>query len=109
MNEPTSSRAVFARDTARRLLRAIRGFLASEVGGRARMLAALLLVMLLGINALNVLNSYVSRYFMTAIERREWTAFVQMAALYVGVFAALTCVAVLYPPEAERDGVEEEP
>jgi vitamin B12/bleomycin/antimicrobial peptide transport system ATP-binding/permease protein len=100
-----SSDRVLGRETFRRLVRAIGSFLTSEVGGRARALAVLLLVLLLGINALNVVNSYVSRYFMTAIERREWSDFVRMAALYVGVFAALTCTAVFYRFIEERLGL----
>jgi putative ATP-binding cassette transporter len=44
----------------------------SRVGGKARGLFLLLILFLFGINDLNVLNSYVGRNFMTAIER--WTA-----------------------------------
>jgi putative ATP-binding cassette transporter len=105
MTVGTSPDAVFRRETAVRLGRAVRSFVTSEVGGRAKLLGALLLGLLLGINALNVLNSYVSRFFMTAIERREWSAFVQMGILYVGVFAALTGVAVTYRFVEERLGL----
>lgn len=92
----------FGRATVVRLFRAVRNFVGSEVGGRARLLALVLLGLLLGINALNVLNSYVSRFFMTAIERREGSEFVRMAVLYVGVFAALTATAVFYRYVEER-------
>jgi ABC-type uncharacterized transport system fused permease/ATPase subunit len=105
MTAGTSPDGVFRRETAVRLGRAVRNFVTSEVSGRAKLLGALLLGLLLGINALNVLNSYVSRFFMTAIERREWSAFVQMGILYVGVFAALTCVAVSYRFVEERLGL----
>ena len=105
MTEPASQDSVLSRDTALRLGRAIRNFATSEVGGRATALGALLLVLLLGINALNVLNSYVSRFFMTAIEQRDGSAFVRMALLYVGVFALLTCVAVVCRFVEERLGL----
>jgi putative ATP-binding cassette transporter len=45
---------------------------------------------MLGINGLNVVNSYVGRDFMTAIERRSTPEFLAKALLYVGVFAAST-------------------
>ena len=43
---------------------------------------------------LNVVNSYVGRDFMTAIERRHLGDFWSYALLYVGVFALSTLVAV---------------
>jgi len=54
---------------------AVRSFATSEVAGRARLLFAALLVMLLAINALNVVNSYVGRDFMTAIEEHSMPRF----------------------------------
>ena len=68
----------------------------SEVGVRARILAALLILFMLFINGLNVVNSYVNRDFMTAIEHRQMDGFVKYALLYVLVFAISTGVAVLY-------------
>ena len=50
---------------------------------------------LLGVNGLNVINSYVGRDFMTAIEQRSFPEFVSEALLYAGVFALSTVVAVL--------------
>jgi putative ATP-binding cassette transporter len=105
MTVESSQEGVLGRETALRLAHAVRNFVTSEVGGRARLLGVLLLGLLLGINALNVLNSYVSRFFMTAIERREWSEFVRMAFLYVGVFAALTAAAVFYRFVEERLGL----
>jgi len=64
MTVQTSPDAVLGRETALRLGRVVRRFVTSEeVGGRAIGLAALLLALMVGINALNVVNSYVSRYF----------------------------------------------
>ena len=75
---------------------AVSAFATCEVGGRARALAAALLALLLAINGLNVVNSYVGRDFMTAIEERSTRRFVAKAFLYVGVFAASTVAAVIY-------------
>jgi putative ATP-binding cassette transporter len=68
----------------------LREFSASEVGGRARGLLAVLILLLLSINGLNVLNSYVGRDFMTALAKREMPLFIRQALLYVGVFALST-------------------
>jgi len=93
------------RVTLRRLGRTIRAFATSEVGGRAAALSALLLALLLAMNGLNVINSYVGRDFMTAIERRDSQGFVRMALVYVGVFATLTVAAVTYRFAEERLGL----
>jgi hypothetical protein len=66
---------------------------------------ALLIAFALAVNGLNVVNSYVGRDFMTAIAHRDLTGFIQQAALYVGVFAASTAVAVLYRFSEERLGL----
>jgi putative ATP-binding cassette transporter len=65
----------------------------------------LLLVFALSVNGLNVVSSYVGRDFMTAIADRDMAGFVKFAALYVGVFAATTAVAVLYRFTEERLGL----
>src|SRR5579864_606245 len=78
------------RRTRVRAARMLREFSASEVGGRARGLLAVLILLLLSINGLNVLNSYVGRDFMTALAKRETPLFIRQALLYVGVFALST-------------------
>ncbi|MCG6896080.1 MAG: ATP-binding cassette domain-containing protein [Thiocapsa sp.] len=77
----------------------------SEVGGKAKWLFALLILLLFGINGLNVLNSYVGRDFMTSIENRDMGRFGYFALLYVGVFAISTLVAVYYRYVEERLGL----
>jgi putative ATP-binding cassette transporter len=57
---------------------------------------ALLLVLMLSLNGLNVANSYVGRDFMTAIAAREGRRYLFFALLFAGVFAALTVVSVFY-------------
>ena len=93
------------RQTAARLWRVIRNFAGSEVGGRAIGMGVGLLVLLVAINGLNVVNSYVGRDFMTAIERRDRTGFLRQALLYAGVFALSTTTAVVYRFTEERLGL----
>ncbi len=77
----------------------------SEVGGRAGAMLAGLLALLLAINALNVVNSYVGRDFMTSIQSRDMRGFLALAALYVVVFAVSTVTAVIYRYLEERLGL----
>ncbi len=88
-----------------RFVRVVRAFLGSEVGWKAKTLCVLLIFFLVGINALNVLSSYVGRDFMTSIANREMEEFVRWAVLYVGVFGASTAVAVIYRFSEERLGL----
>lgn len=89
----------------KRLLRAIINFLQSSVGGRARMMLAALLILMIGINAMNVANSYVGRYFMSSIESRDTAGFVRFAWLYVAVFTGSTLTGVLFRFTEERLGL----
>jgi putative ATP-binding cassette transporter len=83
--------------TWRSLAGGIRRFaISKQVGGKAKVLLAVLVLFLLGLNGLNVLNSYVSRDFMTAIENRNLAEFMRMTLLYICVFASITVVSVLY-------------
>jgi vitamin B12/bleomycin/antimicrobial peptide transport system ATP-binding/permease protein len=81
--------------TAARLVRAVRAFSRSESGWTAKLMFAALIVLLCGANGLNVVNSYVNRSFMTSIVDRNQGQFVRLAAVYIGVFAASTVVAVI--------------
>jgi len=72
----------------------LRSFGASESGRKARWLFALLLLILVTVNGLNVVNSYVGRDFMTALERRALGEFARKALVYLLVFAASTCADV---------------
>jgi putative ATP-binding cassette transporter len=88
-----------------RLARAVRAVAMSEVGGKFRLLFAGILLLLLAINGLNVVNSYVGRDLFTAIEQRSTSSFFSMAALWVAVFAALTTGAVVLRLFEERLGL----
>ncbi len=86
-------------------IRLIRRSIVPELGSKALLLAGLLILMLLGINGLNVLNSYVGRNFMTAIEGRDLTEFFNQGGFYIGVFALSAIVAVLSRFAEERLGL----
>jgi len=107
MADPTQRKHTLelSRVNRRRFTRAVRGFLTSEVGRKARGWLALLIGLLLAISGLNVLNSYVGRDFMTAIADRNTKVFVAKTVVYVGVFALLTVVATIYRFAEERLGL----
>ena len=94
-----------SRATLVRFLDMMRTLADSEVGGKAKALFIVLILFLFGINGLNVVNSYVGRDFMTAIEHKNMSGFLRYALLYVAVFAASTIAAVLYRYAEERLGL----
>ena len=57
----SEQKTVPGRQTYRRLLLAVVRFLKSPAGGKARWLLAALLLLMVGINGMNVANSYVGR------------------------------------------------
>src|SRR5262249_8026135 len=84
---PDEERIPLERFTWARWRRAVTAFAgSSDAGGRAKALFAALIGLLLAINGLNVVNSYVGRNFMTAIEQRSMSRFASMALIYIGVF-----------------------
>ena len=99
------TQAIPLKTTAIRFGRAVRNFARSENGWKAKLIFALLVLLLLAVNALNVANSFVGRNFMTAIADRDMSGFVRQAFLYVGVFAALTIVGVMARFGEERLGL----
>jgi putative ATP-binding cassette transporter len=101
----TPDRQLFDRTIWMRFRRAVSGFTTSPVGGQAKGWFAGLLTLLVATNTLNVVNSYVGRDFMTAIEHRDHATFIEMALLYLGVFALSTIVAAFYRFCEERLGL----
>jgi putative ATP-binding cassette transporter len=77
-----------------RFLTVARPFFQSEERWRAFALFGVLAVLLLSLNGLNVLNSFVGRDYMTALSEREVGRFFSLVAVYAGVFVILTTVAV---------------
>jgi vitamin B12/bleomycin/antimicrobial peptide transport system ATP-binding/permease protein len=101
----TEQTVAFDRETRRRFVGGIKAFLTSEVRWKARGLFALLIAFALGINGLNVVNSYVGRDFITAIADRNRPGFIHQAILYIAVFAGSTVVLVLYQFTQDRFGL----
>ncbi len=95
----------FDKLTVVRFIGAVSIFAKSEYGWQAKLMFVGLIALLLGINGTNVLNSYVGRDFMTAIEHRNKAEFIQEAVFYIGVFAASTIVAVVSRFTEERLGL----
>lgn len=102
MAEPTKPFVRITRETWGRLVRALGVLLKSEVGGRATALFVTMLLLLLVVNGMNVVNSYVGRNFMTSIEAHDSTGFFRYALFYAAVFAASTLAAVLARFAEER-------
>ena len=65
----------------------------------------LLIALMLCINGMNVVNSFVGRWFMSAIESRDMPGFIRFAWLYVAVFAASTTLGALFRFVEERLGL----
>jgi vitamin B12/bleomycin/antimicrobial peptide transport system ATP-binding/permease protein len=98
-------RTTLSRATWKRFLEMLVMLARSEVGGKAKLMLVVLILLLFGINGLNVLNSYVGRDFMTAIENQDMDGFGHYALLYVGVFMLSTLVAVYFRFTEERLGL----
>jgi vitamin B12/bleomycin/antimicrobial peptide transport system ATP-binding/permease protein len=84
------------------LRRVVQAFLASKERWKAIFLFLVLLLMMIGLNALNVLSSFIGRDFVSAIEQRQVSHFVSLGWRYFGVFAALTFVGAWYRFAEER-------
>jgi putative ATP-binding cassette transporter len=91
--------------TWRRFRRMLVTLAKSEYGPRALVFVIVLVVCMFGINALNVLNSYVGRDFMSSIEHHDAAGFWMNAGWYLAVFGGSTAVAVFYRFAEERLGL----
>jgi vitamin B12/bleomycin/antimicrobial peptide transport system ATP-binding/permease protein len=85
-----------------RYLKTVRLFFSSELRSTAISWFGLLLGLLLTVNALNVVNSYVGRDFMTAISDRRPRQFLTFGVLYAAVFVGSSIVAAFYRFSEER-------
>jgi putative ATP-binding cassette transporter len=79
-----------------------RPFFRSEARWGALGLLAVLLVFILGLNALNIAGNYTGGGFITAVKERESDWAVRFALLWAGVFASLTVAAVFKVFTEER-------
>jgi putative ATP-binding cassette transporter len=101
----SEQRVPITRLTWSRFGRAVKDFANCEVGWRARGLFGLLIALLVVFNALNVLNSYVGRDFMTAISNRDSAGFTRQAIAYLGVFGISTLVGAFISFSEQRLGL----
>jgi vitamin B12/bleomycin/antimicrobial peptide transport system ATP-binding/permease protein len=91
--------------TWKRFRGSIRTLVESKQGPKAMLFAGTLVLLMLVINGLNVVNSYVGRDFMSSIENKNPGMFTSMALLYAVVFIVSTVVAVFYRFTEERLGI----
>jgi vitamin B12/bleomycin/antimicrobial peptide transport system ATP-binding/permease protein len=103
--QPTHAGGPARKATLGRLFRMFREFSRSSAKGRPILLSCALVGFLILINGLNVLNSYASRDFMTAIEHKNAADFIHYGWLWIGVFALATVAAVIYKFTEERLGL----
>jgi len=101
----SNGHATTRHETWTKFKKAIRSFWGSRERGRAVMLCTVLVGFLFSINGLNVLNSYVGRDFISAIEHKNRHQFFTQAWFYLGVFGLSTVVAVMYRYAEERLGL----
>ena len=85
--------------------RLVINFRKSEQGPGATYLFISLILLLVAVNVLNIINSYVGRDFMSALADRNSDAFMRMALIYILVFAGSTLVAVVLRFCEERLGL----
>lgn len=101
----TTDRKALIQLTWKRFRTAIVMLLRSEHGGRATWFAVTLFLLMIGINGLNVVNSYVGRDFMSSIENRNLSGFRLYAMLYALVFIGSTVAAAFFRYTEERLGL----
>lgn len=101
----SKDRIYMIRATWKRFLGVLIMLVKSKQGPRAIVFAVTLVLLMLGINGLNVVNSYVGRDFMSAIENKNMAIFRHQALLYVLVFIGSTVVVVFYRFTEERLGI----
>lgn len=77
-----------------RLMEVTLPFFKSEARGRARGGLIILVTLLITINGMNIVNSYVGRDFMSALAERHFDKFYLFALALIGVFAISTLVEV---------------
>lgn len=105
MQPKEAPRIPLDRITGLRFMRGVKAFATSEVGGKAKCLGFWLIGLMIAVNVLNVVNSYVGRDFMTAVENRNVSGFAWQAFFYILVFAASTGVAVYVKYSEESLGL----
>lgn len=93
------------RITWRHLRSALHVLAHSPEGPKALWLSIMLFSLMIGINGLNVVNSYVGREFMTSIEHKDLTEFQIQSLRYAGVFIVCSVMLAFYRFTEERIGI----
>ena len=91
--------------TCRQLWLMSKAFFASESRHKARRFAIFLLVLVLSVAGVQVLMSYVARDFMTAISKKDTTAYWRLLWWYLGTFAVAIPLGAYYRWTEERLGL----
>lgn len=87
---------IFDRHLWKRFWEIARMYWFSDEKWKARGVLALLMFLLFGFTALNVILSYVGRDFMTSLSEKNMPVFYHTLLLYLGVFVVATPVSVFY-------------
>lgn len=87
---------IFDRRLWKRFWEIARMYWFSEEKWQARGVLALLLILLFGFTALNVILNFVGRDFMTALAEKNLPEFNKALLLYLGAFVVATPVSVFY-------------
>lgn len=101
---PTGKKQIIL-ETWKRFNGALQLLRQSAQGPKALWFGVMLVVMMFAINGLNVLNSYVGREFMTAIEHKSLADFESQTLLYVLIFVASSVLLAFYRFTEERLGI----
>ena len=96
---------IFDRRLWKRFWEIARMYWFSEEKWKARGVLALLLVLLFGFTALNVLLNFVGRDFMTALAEKNLSEFNKALLLYLGAFVVATPVSVYYSFVRKKLGI----
>jgi len=102
--EKTGDKTSFSRN-CRQLWIMSKAFFASERRSKAIKLACGLLALVLSVAGVQVLLSYVSRDFMTAISKKDTAAYWQLLRRYIGVFVLAIPLSAYYRWTEERLGL----
>lgn len=97
---------IFDRHLWKRFWQISRLFWCSDEKRRAWSGLALLLLLLFGLTALNVVLSYVGRDFMTELAERDLTGFNRTLLIYLGAFVVATPVSVYFDFVRRKLGVD---
>ncbi|MFN2425647.1 MAG: ABC transporter ATP-binding protein/permease [Candidatus Binatia bacterium] len=98
-------RSLLASTSRARFVTSLRDFASSTEGPKSMWLFAGLLLLLVTINSLNVVSSYIGRDFMTAVADRDTGRFASQTLRYVSILLLCTVAAVIFRWVEERLGL----